>query len=203
MRALLLAPLPAFAALPANAGYIYELTGHIDYMGDAQSVPDVLHVGDTFVATAYYGTGPGANTGSAFCSDEGFFGASFDFGDIQINGRGGGVCMNEGYGMFFNALYGTEELTRWGNNGSSPWGYAFGEQLLPDDLSDQFWLNWVVELRLFGPPGLESPVVQYYVSFDEVLSRKVPEPSALALLAIGVVGGALARRRSRDVGTLA
>jgi hypothetical protein len=76
----------AFASIPAHATYIYELTGHIDRIGDAAFVPDVLHVGDAFHATFEYFSTPGAQGGDigGRCTDAAALKSKFDFAHIAI-----------------------------------------------------------------------------------------------------------------------
>jgi hypothetical protein len=162
--------LMAWISAPAHASYIYELTGHIESIGDAQSVPDVLHVGDTFRASMEYYSTPGGTTNSGPCTDQASLISVFDFGHLEISSAGihAGGCMLNGISpIFFSPLGATGELAGWGNNGS-PWTLPLNGPLFPDDISDDVWAATRLELRLFGPSGLESPIVQYYVVFDQL-----------------------------------
>lgn len=195
LRHLTLALVACFTA-PAYASYVYELTGRIEAIQDGESVADVLHVGDSFRAKFEYYSTPGAASAPGYCTDQASLAPSFDFGHVQILGGSGGGCMTDGIARFYPSLIGTNGLTGWGDNGSiQGWRFPFGTSLFPDDIPDQVWYDTLIRVKLGGPAGAASPVIIYTLAFDQIVHRRVPEPSTLALLTIGALGASRLRRR--------
>lgn len=181
---------------PANAAFIkYELSGVVTAVSGAGAIPTAIQAGDVFYATFEY-EAPATPQPGGPCTDQASLRSTFTFAGASMSslGSAAGGCMRGGVGSFLSAMNGEGDLAGWGAHDGFI-GVNVGAPLFPVDITDAMWLSSNISLLLFGPSGLDT--VRYAGEFTSVISRSIPEPATLGLLAMGLIGTFFAGARKR------